>query len=448
LYEEDFDRTTISFYQYFPIPDPVSFRDEMYRALNAMQVFGRIYVATEGINAQISVPTHLFEVFKSYLYSFKPLNGIRLNKAVNDNGKSFWVLKIKVREKVVADGIDDPSFSMENKGKYVNAQQMNELLESPDTIVIDMRNHYEFEVGHFDNAIEIPSDTFRDQLPMAAEMMQPHKDKNIIMYCTGGIRCEKASAYMLHEGFKNVFHLEGGVIHYANKIKEGYQPQMNLAPLMALADKWTGSNLSKGYEAPETEQQHALKVMQAQQMANQAQSGISDDEIKLAQLQLMGEANKMKADNPATPKVTAEQWKAASFGQRTADANKTIAELEDVGTSRINKIAMSGFVPGEMVSEKTKLLDQAQRNFINSVLRRESGAAISPSEFENAKMQYFPQPGDTQAVLAQKAQNRARTIEGLQLEGGNATSQFSQQAPASAPVGKPSFEEWKKSKGL
>lgn len=220
LYEEDFPRTTISFYQYFPIQDPQAFRDELYRALNALKVFGRIYVATEGVNAQISVPTHLYDVFKDFLYSYKPLNGIRLNIAVNDNGKSFWVLKIKVREKIVADGIDDPSFSMENKGKYVNAQQMNELLKAPDTVVIDMRNHYEFEVGHFENAIEIPSDTFREQLPMAAEMMKDKKDQNIIMYCTGGIRCEKASAYMLHQGFKNVFHLEGGVIHYANKIKE------------------------------------------------------------------------------------------------------------------------------------------------------------------------------------------------------------------------------------
>ena len=220
LYEESFPRTTISFYQYFSIQDPQAFRDELYRAFNAMKVFGRIYVATEGINAQVSVPTHLFEVFKDFLYSYKPLNGIRLNIAVNDNGKSFWVLKIKVREKIVADGIEDPSFSMENKGKYVNAQQMNELLKAPDTIVIDMRNHYEYEVGHFENAIEIPSDTFRDQLPMAAEMMKDKKDQNIIMYCTGGIRCEKASAYMLHQGFKNVFHLEGGVIHYANKIKE------------------------------------------------------------------------------------------------------------------------------------------------------------------------------------------------------------------------------------
>jgi UPF0176 protein len=231
LYQENFPRTTISFYQYFPIQDPQLFRDEMYRAFNAMKVFGRIYVATEGINAQISVPDHNVEVFRDYLYSYKPLKGLRLNIAVNDDGKSFWVLKIKVREKIVADGIVDPSFSMENRGKYVNAKEMNQLLEGDDTIVIDMRNHYEYEVGHFEKAIEIPSDTFRDQLPMAAEMMKDKKEKNIIMYCTGGIRCEKASAYMLHQGFKNVFHLEGGIINYANKIKEA-----------GLASKFKGKN--------------------------------------------------------------------------------------------------------------------------------------------------------------------------------------------------------------
>ena len=220
LYEENFPRTTISFYQYFTIQDPLAFRDELYKGLNHLQVFGRIYIATEGINAQISVPTHLFEDFKTYLYSIKGLEGLRLNIAVNDNGKSFWVLRIKQRSKIVADGIEDASFSMENKGKYVNAVQMNELISSPETIVIDMRNHYEYEVGHFVNAIEIPSDTFREQLPMAADMMKDKKDKNIIMYCTGGIRCEKASAYMLHHGFKNVFHLEGGIINYANQIKE------------------------------------------------------------------------------------------------------------------------------------------------------------------------------------------------------------------------------------
>ncbi|MBL0882503.1 MAG: rhodanese-related sulfurtransferase, partial [Chitinophagaceae bacterium] len=160
------------------------------------------------------------DAFRSFLYSIEPLHGLRLNIAVDDDGKSFWVLKIKVREKIVADGIEEPSFSMERKGRYVDAVQMNELLKQPDTIVIDMRNHYEYEVGHFVNAKEVPSDTFRDQLPMAVDMMKGNEDKNIIMYCTGGIRCEKASAYMLHKGFKNVFHLEGGIINYARQAKE------------------------------------------------------------------------------------------------------------------------------------------------------------------------------------------------------------------------------------
>jgi len=220
LYQETEPRTTISFYRYFPIADPKIFRDELYQALNAISVFGRIYVAHEGINAQLSVPQTNFEKLKMYLYSIEALNGIRLNIAVDDDGKSFWVLKIKVREKIVADGITDQSFSMERKGKYVDAGRMNELLQDKSTIVVDMRNHYEYEVGHFENALEVPSDTFREQLPMAVEMLKEEKDKNIIMYCTGGIRCEKASAYMLHNGFKNVFHLEGGIINYARQVKE------------------------------------------------------------------------------------------------------------------------------------------------------------------------------------------------------------------------------------
>ncbi|MFN5135012.1 MAG: rhodanese-related sulfurtransferase [Chitinophagaceae bacterium] len=213
-------RTTISFYCYFKIDEPAAFRDTLYRDFKELGVLGRIYLAEEGINAQMSVPTQNFEAFKTYLYSYEALNGLRLNIAVDDDGKSFYVLDLKVRNKIVADGISDPSFDMANKGRYVNAEQFNELTNDADTVVIDMRNHYEYEVGHFEKAIEIPSDTFREQLPMAAEMMEADKNKNIIMYCTGGIRCEKASAYMLHRGFKNVFHLEGGIINYVNQVKE------------------------------------------------------------------------------------------------------------------------------------------------------------------------------------------------------------------------------------
>jgi UPF0176 protein len=213
-------RTTISFYCYFKIEEPKTFRDQLYKDFTALGVMGRIYLAHEGINAQISLPTANMEGFRTYLYAIEPLNGLRLNIAVDDDGKSFYVLDIKVRNKIVADGIHDPEFDMANKGKYVNAEQFNQLTNDPNTVVIDMRNHYEFEVGHFEKAIEIPSDTFREQLPMAADMMNDDKEKNIIMYCTGGIRCEKASAYMLHQGFKNVFHLEGGIINYVNQVKE------------------------------------------------------------------------------------------------------------------------------------------------------------------------------------------------------------------------------------
>ncbi|GAA4463774.1 rhodanese-related sulfurtransferase [Nemorincola caseinilytica] len=214
-------RTTVSFYKYFHIADPAAFRNALYVQLNELKVFGRIYIAAEGINGQVSVPQSLYEAFRDALYAAAPeLNGIRMNIAVDDDGRSFWVLRMKVRPKIVADGIDDPTFDMSRTGKYLKAGEYNELAEKPGTIIVDMRNHYEYEVGHFENAIEVPSDTFRDQLPMAVDMLRGNEDKNIIMYCTGGIRCEKASAYMLHNGFRNVFHVEGGIIEYARKAKE------------------------------------------------------------------------------------------------------------------------------------------------------------------------------------------------------------------------------------
>jgi UPF0176 protein len=213
-------RTTISFYRYLPIADAKVFRDQLYQELNELLVFGRIYVAKEGINAQVSVPASRLGMLKDRLESIPGLEELRLNIAVDDDGKSFWVLKIKVRDKIVADGIVDPGFDMRRKGKYVDAAEFNRLTNDPATIVVDMRNHYEYEVGHFDGAIEVPSDTFREQLPMSAELLKDRKESPIIMYCTGGIRCEKASAWLLHQGFRNVCHLEGGIIHYANTVRE------------------------------------------------------------------------------------------------------------------------------------------------------------------------------------------------------------------------------------
>lgn len=214
-------RTTVSFYKYFNIADATAFRDTLYIQFTKLKVFGRIYVAKEGINAQVSVPQSYFDAFKTVLFASHPeLDQVRLNIALEDDGKSFWVLRLKVRDRIVADGIDDQTFNSADVGEYLQAERVNQMIDEPNTVFVDMRNHYEYEVGHFETALEVPSDTFREQLPMAVEMLQDHKDKNIVMYCTGGIRCEKASAYMRHHGFENVYHVEGGIIEYARKAKE------------------------------------------------------------------------------------------------------------------------------------------------------------------------------------------------------------------------------------
>ncbi len=212
-------RLTLSFYKYIYITDPQAFRDKLYLDLSALQVLGRIYVAHEGINAQISVPQAQFEILQSYVNASLYLSGIRLNLAVDDNGKSFYKLKVKVRPKIVADGLEDHVFDVTNKGVHVDAEAFNQLASDPDTVIVDMRNHYESEVGHFENAILPDADTFREALPMVEELLKSHKDKNIVMYCTGGIRCEKASAYFKHKGFPKVYQLEGGIIQYSREIQ-------------------------------------------------------------------------------------------------------------------------------------------------------------------------------------------------------------------------------------
>ena len=214
-------RLTLSFYAYAKIEDPKKFRDDLFIAWNALDALGRIYVAHEGINAQMSIPADHLEELRDTLEAYDFMKGIRLNVAVEQDDHSFLKLTIKVRNKIVADGLNDETFDVTNKGIHLKAQEFNNLLEDPNTIVVDFRNHYESEVGHFEGAITPDVETFRESLPIINEQLQDFKeDKNLLMYCTGGIRCEKASAYFKHQGFKNVFQLEGGIINYAKQLKE------------------------------------------------------------------------------------------------------------------------------------------------------------------------------------------------------------------------------------
>ena len=219
LAQEPFERITASFYVYHPIDDPQLFRDELFMAWNKLNIFGRIYVATEGINAQLSVPEHHWNQFLETMNSFPILKNILVKKALQE-GISFYKLTIKVREELVAYGVPTDSYDMKKVGNHLSAEEYNQAIENPDTIIVDMRNYYESEIGRFETAIIPDVEISKELLPEVKRILEGKEGEQILLYCTGGIRCEKASSYLMNHGFKNVNQLQGGIIQYTHDIKE------------------------------------------------------------------------------------------------------------------------------------------------------------------------------------------------------------------------------------
>jgi UPF0176 protein len=218
--EDGVPRTTLSFYKYVRIADPASMREALFDGFSRLGCFGRIYVASEGINAQMNVPTAQFDAFDAYMKSIPEFSDIPYKIAVEETGEvSFYKLTIKVKTKIVADGLDDASFDVTKTGEYLTAAEMNAYIDDPDAVVVDMRNGYESEVGRFENAVTPDVDTFREELKIAPELLKVHKNKKVALYCTGGIRCEKASAWLRHNGFTDVKHLKGGIIDYKRQVE-------------------------------------------------------------------------------------------------------------------------------------------------------------------------------------------------------------------------------------
>ena len=213
-------RFTLSFYKYELIKNLEIFRNFLFVQFNSIDVLGRIYIANEGINAQLSLPAKNIYLLKKILDEISFLKNVRLNIAIEHDNQSFLKLKIKIRDKIVADGLGNDEYDLKNNGIHVNASEFNELLNDENTIAIDMRNHYESEIGHFEGANLPDVDTFRESLPIINKKYSKYKkDKKILMYCTGGIRCEKASAYLMQNGYENVFQLDGGIIEYTRQVK-------------------------------------------------------------------------------------------------------------------------------------------------------------------------------------------------------------------------------------
>ena len=219
LHSEKQNRFTCSFYRYVPLDNLDSLRDNLYENLSDLNVLGRIYLAEEGINAQFSVPQNnwkkLGQLFDNYQY-FKDVN---IKKAIQD-GISFLKLKIMIKNEIVAWNLEQSEYDLSKTGKHLNAKEFNEIIEKEDTILIDMRNSYESEVGKFKTAICPTSKRSKDLINEAKQILKGKENYSIAMYCTGGIRCEKASSHFIKKGFKNVFQLKGGIVDYSHQVKE------------------------------------------------------------------------------------------------------------------------------------------------------------------------------------------------------------------------------------
>ncbi|CAL4321833.1 rhodanese-related sulfurtransferase [Buchnera aphidicola] len=213
-------RITLSFYKYFDISDPYAFRNLIYEKFYELKILGRIYIAKEGINAQISISKKKINIFKEFLYNINDnFHNIHINYALNDK-PSFWVLQVKVKKTIVADGLVHNIFDLKKSGTYLQPIQVNDMIKKKNTVVVDIRNDYEYAIGHFENAIHIPGSKFRDQLKVIVPELKKFKNHNIVMYCTGGIRCEKATSWIKIHNFQNVYHIYGGILNYINESRK------------------------------------------------------------------------------------------------------------------------------------------------------------------------------------------------------------------------------------
>ena len=311
--KEPFKRTTCSFYRYIKITDPQSLRDSLYKECLELQVLGRVYLAKEGINAQISVPKPNWNDFITKLNNYLEFTEIHIKKAVIEADQSFLKLIVRVKNKIVADGINDETLDYSDVGTSLTASEFNIAMEEPNAIVVDMRNYYESEVGHFENAVLPDVDTFKKSLPKVRDLLEGKKEHKILLYCTGGIRCEKASAYLKHHHFKDVNQLYGGIIEYAHQVKEENLHSKfigkNFVFDSRMGEKITGDIISQCHQCDAPSNRHTncmnqachILFIQCQDCENKYEGCCSIECVEIARLPLEEQYQLRKDPDRAAP---------------------------------------------------------------------------------------------------------------------------------------------------
>ncbi|RDK82343.1 UNVERIFIED_ORG: UPF0176 protein [Idiomarina abyssalis] len=205
-------------YKFVELNDYKELREPLYQTLIANDVKGTLLLAREGINGTICGSREAIDNVLNYLRSDERFADIEHKESPSDE-QAFYRTKVKLKKEIVTLGVDwvDPKSSV---GTYVDPEKWNDLIADPEVLVIDTRNEYEYAVGTFEGAINPKTDTFREFPEYVKQHLDPEKHKKVAMFCTGGIRCEKSTAYLKEQGFDEVYHLKGGILKYLEMMPE------------------------------------------------------------------------------------------------------------------------------------------------------------------------------------------------------------------------------------
>ena len=205
-----------AFYKFAKLPDFQQLQAPFIEFCHSVNINGTILLAAEGVNGTVAGSRNSIDSLISFLKAEPRLHDIE-HKESFTNEPPFDRMKVKLKKEIVPLGVStvDPN---ELVGTYVSPEEWNELINDPEVIIVDTRNDYEVDIGTFKGAIDPKTKRFRDFPAFVSDTLDPNKHKKVAMFCTGGIRCEKASSYMLQQGFKEVFHLKGGILKYLEKI--------------------------------------------------------------------------------------------------------------------------------------------------------------------------------------------------------------------------------------
>jgi len=209
----------VSLYRFLDLKDPESFREQLKTLCDEQGLLGTMLVATEGFNGTLAGSEESIRVVMNWIRSQFEIAEELDARWTEADAAPFRKMRVKVKEEIVTLGRPD-ILPHKGTGEHVDAERWNELIADPDVLLVDTRNHYEIEVGTFPGAIDPGNDSFREFPEFAKELAETSANRLLAMFCTGGIRCEKATALMLELGFKDVYHLQGGILNYLSEVDD------------------------------------------------------------------------------------------------------------------------------------------------------------------------------------------------------------------------------------